>query len=275
MPTSHTPIIIPFPDFQKFKEEIEKLRTELSMLVLERDELRFVICKNIEMEYIEMEYMLKIGGLEYQAYEAECTFLRLKRKVELIQAKKNRQEKVILSVIEDALDHEFLEYQKRLDEQMDKMNDALERSKAEPLSEEESRELKILYRKVVKALHPDMNPEITDAQARLFDQAVSAYKNGDLPAMRLIDEMVGGGPVLTDQENMAVKLSKEKDRLNSLLERVKKEIGKIKTEYPYTMKEFLEDSEKLERRREELEKILEQYQELAAFYRTKIEEMLR
>ena len=268
--SSHTPIIIPFPDFQKLKEEIEKLRTELSMLVLERDELRFVICKNIEMEY-----MLKIGGLEYQAYEAECTFLRLKRKVELIQAKKNRQEKVILSVIEDALDHEFLEYQKRLDEQMDKMNDALERSKADPLSEEESRELKILYRKVVKALHPDMNPEITDAQARLFDQAVSAYKNGDLPAMRLIDEMVGGGPVLTDQENMAVKLSKEKDRLNSLLERVKKEIGKIKTEYPYTMKEFLEDSEKLERRREELEKILEQYQELAAFYRTKIEEMLR
>ena len=93
------------------------------------------------------------------------------------------------------------------------MNDALERSKADPLSEEESRELKILYRKVIKALHPDMNPEITDAQARLFDQAVSAYKNGDLPAMRLIDEMVGGGPVLTDQENMAVKLSKEKDRL--------------------------------------------------------------
>ena len=80
--------------------------------------------------------------------------------------------------------------------------------------------------------------------------------------MRLIDEMVGGGPVLTDQENMAVRLSKEKDRLNSLLERVRKEIEEIKTEYPYTMKEFLEDSEKLERRREELEKILEQYQEL-------------
>lgn len=83
MSTSHNPTIIPFPDFQKLKEEIEKLRTELSILVLERDELRFVICKNIEMEYV-----LKIGGLEYQAYEAECTFLRLKRKVELIQAKR-------------------------------------------------------------------------------------------------------------------------------------------------------------------------------------------
>lgn len=103
-PPSHNSTIIPFPDFQKLKEEIEKLRTELSMLVLERDELRFVICKNIEMEY-----MLKVGGLEYQAYEAECAFLRLKRKVELIQAKKNRQEKVILSAIEDALDQEFSE----------------------------------------------------------------------------------------------------------------------------------------------------------------------
>ena len=64
---SHNSTIIPFPDFQKLKEEIEKLRTELSMLVLERDELRFVVCKNIEMEY-----MMKVGGLEYQAYEAEC-----------------------------------------------------------------------------------------------------------------------------------------------------------------------------------------------------------
>ena len=107
---------------------------------------RFVICKNIEMEY-----MLKVGGLEYQAYEAECAFLRLKRKVELIQAKKNRQEKVILSTIEDALDQEFSEYQKRLDEQIDRMNHALERSKGERLSERgERRELKSLYRKIVR-----------------------------------------------------------------------------------------------------------------------------
>ena len=42
--------IIVFPDFQKLKDDVERLRTELSMLMLERDELRFVICKNIETE---------------------------------------------------------------------------------------------------------------------------------------------------------------------------------------------------------------------------------
>lgn len=54
--------VIVFPDFEKLKSEVEKMRTELSMLLLERDELQFVICKNIETEY-----MLKLGSIEYKA----------------------------------------------------------------------------------------------------------------------------------------------------------------------------------------------------------------
>lgn len=73
--------VIVFPDFEKLKSEVEKMRTELSMLLLERDELQFVICKNIETEY-----MLKLGSIEYKAYEAQCAALRLKRKIELIRS---------------------------------------------------------------------------------------------------------------------------------------------------------------------------------------------
>ena len=117
--------IIVFPEFDKVKSEVEMLRTELSMLVLERDELRFVECKNIEMAY-----MLELGGLEYKAYEAQCTYLRLKRKVDLIQARKNRQEPVDLAAIDSALDIEFAEFQEKLNEQIDKMNEAIDRSKS-------------------------------------------------------------------------------------------------------------------------------------------------
>ena len=39
--------VIVFPDFEKLKSEVEKKRTEISMLLLGRDELQFVICKNI------------------------------------------------------------------------------------------------------------------------------------------------------------------------------------------------------------------------------------
>ena len=150
--------IIIFPEFDKIKNEIERLRIELSMLLLERDELQF-------------------GSIEYRAYEAQCTALRLKRKIELIQAKRNRQEPVSIVAIEEILDQEFASYQKQLDERISKMNEALQWKESDALSESDSKELKMLYRKLVKILHSDMNPERTDAQRELFEHAVTAYKN--------------------------------------------------------------------------------------------------
>ena len=246
------------------------MRTELSMLLLERDELQFVICKNIETEY-----MLNLGSIEYKAYEAQCAALRLKRKIELIQAKKNRQEKVIISAIEEALDNEFAEYQKQLDEQINKMNDALKRSKADVLADEENKELKKLYRKIVKALHPDINPDASEAQVQLFDNAVSAYKSGDLGTLRIIGEMVGNNPLPEQHKDAMTQLVEERERLQGLLKSIRESIDNIKSEYPYTMKDILEDTEKTEQKKQELENILEQYNELISIYKKRIEEMLR
>ena len=262
--------VIVFPDFEKLKSEVEKMRTELSMLLLERDELQFVICKNIETEY-----MLKLGSIEYKAYEAQCAALRLKRKIELIQAKKNRQEKVIISAIEETLDNEFAEYQKQLDEQIDKMNDALKRSKAEVLSDEDNKELKKLYRKIVKALHPDINPDVSEAQVQLFDNAVSAYKNGDLNTLKIIGEMVGNSPLPEQHKDALTQLNEEKERLQNLLKVIRDSIEQIKSKYPYTMKEIIEDEEQTEQKKKELENILSQYNELISIYKAKIEEMIR
>lgn len=41
------------------------------------------------------------------------------------------------------------------------------------------------------------------------------------------------------------------------------------------MKDILEDTEKTEQKKQELENILEQYNELISIYKTRIEEMLR
>ena len=64
--------------------------------------------------------MLELGNLEYKAYESMCYMLRLKRKMELIQAKKNRLEKVVLIEIEKQLDREFALYQETLNVQIEK-----------------------------------------------------------------------------------------------------------------------------------------------------------
>lgn len=262
--------IITFPDSEKLKEEVEKLRAELSMLVLERDELQLVECKNLEMKY-----MLVLGGLEYKTYKAECQALRLKRKLELIQAKINRQEKPIVTEIEYQLDNEFEEYQDKLNEELNKMNDALERSKGELLSDADTKELKKKYHNIVKLLHPDLHPELSKAELQMFDNAVNAYKNGDLQTIRIIDEMLLGTEKLEAKQDSAVYLTKEKERLSNLLQAINDNITEIKQKYPYTEKELLSSQEKIDARKAEIEDMLHKYENMIAVYSAKIKEMLR
>ena len=263
-------VIILFPEYVTLKEEIEKLHTELSMLLLERDELKYVECKNIEMQY-----MLTLGSLEYKAFELNCAMLRLKRKIELIQAKKNRQEKVSVAAIEKLLDEEFAEYQEKLNEQIDKVNAALERSKGKLLTAEEAKELKTLYRTVVKALHPDIHPDISEAQIKLFQNAVDAYENGDLNALCIIKEMVAEPTFPEPSENGLVVLMKEKERLLKMLELIKEQIEEIKEDYPYTLKPIVQSKELTTEKKADLEDTVSRLQETIEIYKKRIEKMMR
>lgn len=262
--------IILFPDFDALKKEVEKLRTEISMLLLERDELRLVVCKNIETAY-----MLALGSLEYKAYELHCSVLRLKRKIDLIQAKKNRQEKVVLTAIEEQLDEEFAEYQQHLDEQIDKMNKALDHSKGTPLTAEETVEIKKIYRSIVKALHPDLHPDVTPAQIQLFQNAVQAYENGDLNSLRIINEMVADPVVPEVGENGMAVLTKEKERLTKSQELIRQQISEIKSEYPYIMKDIVNDPDKIEEKKSELKELISELKEVYDLYDARIKELLR
>jgi hypothetical protein len=83
-----------YPEYEELMNQILKLKNELSQLLLERDELVYHICVNIESEY-----MLKIGVHEYKLLMLQMIILKIKRKIELIQAKINRQEAFSLALI--------------------------------------------------------------------------------------------------------------------------------------------------------------------------------
>ena len=260
--------IIVLPAYEDLKAETEKLRTELSMLLLERDELVFVICRNLETEY-----MLKIGGLEHQLYAKQCEAQRLKRKSELIQAALNRQKKPDFAKIDSLLDEEFAAYQEKLDEQVRQMNEALKHGSAEILSEEDTKELKSLYRKIVKVLHPDLHPNISEAERQLFENAVTAYKNGDLLSIRAIYETIGDSPVTPDDADTMQALMKTKKHLEEFIKGINKEIDGIKGRYPYTERDLLADDAKMEERKLQLRGALEQYQKLCNVYLERIAAM--
>lgn len=261
--------LLVFPNFEQLSKKSERLRTELSMLLLERDELQFVICKNIETVY-----MLKLGGYEYKAFETQCAFLQIKRKHELIQGKINRQEKVNINSIDKILDKEFSDYKEKLNEQIDKMNEAIENSKATLLSKEDSNELKKLYRKIVKDLHPDLNPNITESQKQLFENAVNAYKNGDLTTLRIIGQMVCDFSIQMPSVDTVSLLEDNIKNLENMINSINKSISKIKNNYPYTMKAIIEDDAKIEEQKAELEEIILQYKDGIKIYQNRIDELM-
>ena len=256
-------------EYENLKNELLKKRTELSMLVLQRDELKHVICKNIETKY-----MLELGSLEYCLYQSECIIMRLKRKVELIQMRINRQEKIDVATIDELLDEQFREYQQKLEEKIKKMNEAIERNNGEVLTEQQVKELKKLYRAIVKALHPDLNPNVTKQQIKLFQNAITAYKNGDLQTLRIINEMISNNHSEDDNTDNIEKMRDELIRLDRMISSINGDVEKIKSEYPYTMKDILFDKEQLNQRKEELKDNIDQCNELVSFYKTKIQHLL-
>lgn len=230
--------IIEFPDIKKLKEKIRFLRRELEDLYPEKEHLVGVICENIQRDYT-----LVFGSLEYKLYEAYCEYLRLRRKRDLIQAKKNRGEKPDMEAIESRLDEEFREYKRRLEEQMEEINEAIEKSKLKLLPEEEQKELKTLYKAIVKRLHPDLNPSITEGEKELFYNATESYKLGDLNTLRIIYDLTVKG----EEEELSLpndSLAKEAERLEKAIVAIREEIERIKSNPPYSLKIYLEDERK-------------------------------
>ncbi|MDR0302529.1 MAG: hypothetical protein LBI04_09500, partial [Treponema sp.] len=97
------------PEYDDLLTLIQKLETELAELVHDRDKLLYHVCPKLQTEY-----MLKIGKLEYAVFEYQCKILRIKRKIDIIQAFLNKEQSYNIAEIEKQLDKEYQEYTEKL-----------------------------------------------------------------------------------------------------------------------------------------------------------------
>ena len=243
--------ITPHPEFAKLIKEIEKLREEVSRLIEKRDYLRYHLSPQVNADYIK-----KIGVYEYKVFEFTIKVRRLRRKTELIRAKIAKDEIIIPSEIESILDEEYIDYEDRLQAELDRINSEMERGSGDFLSDSDGEELKRLYRKVVKMLHPDLNPDQTEREKIFFLKAVSAYERGDLDALRAI-YVLAESLDFYDRDNAdGDSLDATKEILTRRAEVLRNDIDKIENSFPLNKREFLEDEEAVAARREDLEEEL-------------------
>lgn len=229
--------------------EFEAMESKFLETLMARDHLLFH-----EAEILKAEYMEKVGMLEYKLFEFQIAFQRLKRKVELVRQKINCQEKVNIQAIEYKLDAEYAEYEERIAIRLAEITELMNISGV--MAEDDSKEIRGLYKKLVKRLHPDLNPNLTDEEYILFHKAVIAYQNSDISTLRRID-------MLTDKIGTSDnKYEAKKLRYNNLkkaCEAMEKEMLEIRKTFPFDKKDFLKDKQAVKQRQSELKASLDEY----------------
>ncbi|MCX6908723.1 MAG: J domain-containing protein [Verrucomicrobia bacterium] len=235
------------PDIQRLTEENDLLREELTRLLTEADDL-----VNITKPHLLAQYQSKVGGWELKRLKAQCEAARLKRQIELVQAALNRGARPDLVAIERQLEKEFVEWQAKVAEAARQVA-AAENYLKHLMSPEDDREFRKLYYALVKKLHPDPNPNLTENRKRLWHRVQSAYESGDLVELRALALLVEKeGPVAAAPGSLE-KLQRDQATLQKQINEMLKRIERIESQPPLTLRKQLADEAWVAARRREME----------------------
>ena len=123
-----------------------------------------------------------------------------------------------------------------------------------------AKELKSLYRKIVKALHPDNKKNRTPKDDELLMEAKKAFEDGNIERLRQIAEMIDDEDIekrFKDNPEDIEELKDLKRRLKTRLMFLEREVQRIKNSFPYNEKDFLADDDAVAAKQDELKAIIE------------------
>ncbi len=229
-------------------------------LLMRRDALRK------EALIYEMAYIREFGDLILEVFKLKIECIRKKKTIEFCQASINHGKSVDEEQLQRYLKKELLDFNERLDEMIKEREAA---KVTGTVTEFELLQIKRIYHKIVKQIHPDINPLVEKSKElmELWQRAVIAYNNNDLKELqevellvfKILDKMVGKA------------LDVDIPDINNKIIELEEEITKIQTTDPYQFKYLLDDDEAVKDKKaslndekksykkysDELEKILE------------------
>lgn len=236
--------------------ENELLKEEFTNIVLEYQNSMFLA------NDIERRYNANFGILEVSKFKITIDVIKLKKKISFIIMMKNNNltvdENEMERYAESELEAENLLY--------DELVERVKLSKmVYKISDEDERELKKIYYKIAKLIHPDLYPKYAEDEdlKNLWNKTLICYETGNLDELKLVLEAV---LVITkdnneiDSKNLESKILDYKDR-----------IQKIRTTKPYILEKYLKDAYTINEHKNELEDEISKLME----YQEALEEQVR
>ena len=170
-------------ELEQLREQIRSVRESILTAVVRMDDIRLQ-----QIPQIRADYALKIGCWEQALLEAELAARRAKRRLALAQAQANQGDAPQMEAIEAQLETELAEWTAKAEQARIAYEHALTRlTSMAPMKKADADELKRLYRRLAKRLHPDVHVGDSDECSALFLLAQAAYRNGDVEALRSLE----------------------------------------------------------------------------------------
>ena len=227
-------------------------------LLLRRDNVRK------EAFIWERQYVRIFGEKILKLFELKIRCIQKKKAIGYCQAVVNHGEKVDLKKLQKYLDTEMKDYNMQLDAMI---KDHESSKKATEISEIEILEIKKIYRRLAKRLHPDINPKTNeDERLRdLWERISIAYKCNNLADIQELEVLASAA--LERMEKAEIDIPDIDEKITELGE----EIDKIISTDPYMFKYVIEDESAVKEKNEDLDEAYRSYED----YEKQLDELIR
>lgn len=249
------------PRKAQLKEEYERLQKEYSELVAKRDDMLYQ-----EAPRLEAIYMESIGQLQYEILQLEYDIALLKLERDLMQSFVNRGEKPVMDTVEEQVREQAKAYNENLHQEEEKIKQAkayIEQQREEENKQKDAEkiELKQLYKRLVHRLHPDLHPEQTEWERKLFLKVQEAYANEDLERLRQLEAELDAGMPFTSVESDTIdEWEARVEKLKAQIAAIRQEIEELEHQFPFTYRDKLNSQEWIAAKQEELRVRIEMLQ---------------
>lgn len=228
-------------------------------LLLKRDDV-----KKKAFQY-GMEYNRTFGELILKVFEKKVEGIRKKKTLEYCQTYKNHGKNVDMAGLQTYLERQLAEYEKRLKDMVEE-NEAAKSTGT--VTEAELLQIKRIYRRMVKKIHPDINPltNTNEELKGLWQRLVIAYECNELKELKETEVLINALMAKLDLGVMEIEIPDIEVKIAELEE----EIERIMNTDPYQYRYLLEDEAAVAEKKKALEEELKEYEE----YSNRLEEML-
>jgi hypothetical protein len=243
----------------EIKNQMTRLQNELLELL---DDWYDMV--NVRRPQLEFMYESMFGDLEIELEQKSRSASELERRVELLSWKLKRGERINKSAVEFVdmmIDREFNSPSSPFSRNEEPVAREFVREEDARAQQTESRpqiddspafqdEIPMLYRTLVKKLHPDVCGESEEFK-RFWNNVQDAYKNQDVQRLRLFKQTLCP-EVKIEYRNTENEMLVELRELENSVAKERRKLSKLRQQEPFVLEEKLNDRTWISKRRRAL-----------------------